>query len=184
MHLYACALCHAFAAVSHATVTVILARAKGSHARVTVTFTLTPTCPHPLPRSHANFETFLHSMAILFRCSTGESWDGIMQDTTVVDSCCYILRDIPALGLSEGDWVNGPQGQLPNVNTLGLVQDTDYRFQCTNGYAYSVIFFISFVLFVSLVLLNLIVAIILDNFTATTEDESLVVNKAHVQEFR
>ena len=90
---------------------------------------------------HANFDGFWNSMFLLFRMSTGESYNGIMHDAMV-----------------SGDKCNA---------------DAD---NC--GSALAPIYFLSFFIFSALTLLNLLVAIILDNFEGTMDfDESPVQDK-------
>lgn len=145
----------------------------------------TPTSFYSPPhRRHANFQTFLRSMSVLFRMATGESWNGIMHDTTIVADCALILRDMPEKGLKAGTYVNGPLADAPNVTTLGLVLDEDYDNQCTFHSSVSLIYFVSFVILVAFIMFNLVIAIILDNYQIISEDESLTVNRMHMERFR
>lgn len=88
-------------------------------------------------------------MGVVLQIATGETWTEVMRDTLVVDSCALMLRDVPSAGLRSGDWVNGPHGSQPNVHTYGLTAGVDYRNQCSIGAAYSILYFFSYVIFIS-----------------------------------
>jgi hypothetical protein len=103
-------------------------------------------------KDHANFDGFWNAMFLLFRMSTGESYNGLMHDAMITgDDCRPLVKD----------WYD-PVGQctreLPtNCGSPGGAP----------------LFFLSFFIFSSLLLLNLLVAIILDNFGDQAEDEDL-----------
>jgi len=148
---------------------------------------------------HANFTTFLRSMGTLFRMATGEAWNGIMHDAMTNDGCALLVQDFtdnttsPPTTWLAGSWLNGPSGREPNVSTYGLVQwvpgmedpkEGQWEDHCSPGAAICVIYFLVFMILVSFIMFNLVVAIILDNYQSTSEDESLAVNKSHMDQFR
>eukprot|EP00039_Didymoeca_costata_P023887 m.8605 g.8605 ORF g.8605 m.8605 type:complete len:2172 (+) comp3929_c0_seq1:301-6816(+) len=91
--------------------------------------------------SQVNFSSFWHAMALLFRVSTGEGWDEVMDSME--------LR----VGRGECDR-NPPDGQST----------------CGNGFAR--FYMITFVVLSTFIILNLFVAVIVDNFDFLTRDES------------
>ncbi len=95
---------------------------------------------------HANFQTFFQALLLLFRCVTGESWNGIMHDAMIVD-------------------VPHPLG-LHNPNRCDSAAGT-----CGSPVA-AIIYFIFFTLIGGFVMLNLVIAVILENFSGlASEDE-------------
>ena len=161
--------------------------------------------PQEFINRHANFTTFLRSMGVLFRMATGESWNGIMHDTTVIDDCIQLKdsdnsrawggRLFTAAGdlvgtYAPGDYLNGPLGAAPNVNSVRwgdgskLVDEEDFVNRCSFHSSLSIIYFLSFTILVAFIMFNLVIAIILDNYQNTSEDENLVVNKTHMNRFR
>ncbi|KAG8192014.1 hypothetical protein JTE90_001744 [Oedothorax gibbosus] len=96
---------------------------------------------------HNNFQTFVQSLILLFRCATGEAWQAIMLDC-VKDRACD-----------------------PKTNK----QD-----ECGSNLAYS--YFVSFIFFCSFLMLNLFVAVIMDNFDYLTRDPS-ILGAHHLDEF-
>ena len=52
---------------------------------------------------HANYEDFPNAMLVLFRMSTGESWNGIMHDT-MIKTACWTITD-PTHEMF-GEWFN------------------------------------------------------------------------------
>ncbi|KHJ42280.1 voltage gated calcium channel IQ domain protein [Trichuris suis] len=105
---------------------------------------------------HNNFRTFYTSLLVLFRSATGEAWQNIMLDCS----------DRPS-----------------------VVCDRDFSFEegeekgstgCGTDFAYP--YFISFFLLSSCLIINLFVAIIMDNFDYLTRDWS-ILGPHHLEEF-
>jgi hypothetical protein len=97
---------------------------------------------------HANFQSFGSSMLLLFRMSTGESYNEIMHNLQIAAPYC-----------SEEDGNCGPEG-LP------------------------VIYCICFFTMSSFVLLNLLVAIVIEAFTTITELNNGTVRPEHTAAFK
>lgn len=95
---------------------------------------------------HSNFENFGRALLTLLRVSTGEGWVGIMRDAarepSILFSCVYNQS-------YESKVENGIQG-------------------CGNSAAY--VYFVAFIMMVSLVFLNLFIAIILEGFAASASE--------------
>merc|ERR1711871_225410 len=94
---------------------------------------------------HANFEGFWMSMYILFRMSTGESYNGLMRDAMVSGDDC--VGEQPKISCPAGGMADRPSN-------------------CGSA-AGAPLYFLSFFILSSLLMLNLLVAIILDNFGDT-----------------
>jgi len=94
---------------------------------------------------HANFETWPMAMSLLFRMSTGESWNGVMHDCMVQPPFCNPAND---------------DCGLPNI---------------------AVLYFVSFTFFTTLVMINIFVAVILQNFEqqVAREKDPPVVTSEH-----
>ncbi|XP_015255235.1 PREDICTED: voltage-dependent R-type calcium channel subunit alpha-1E-like isoform X4 [Cyprinodon variegatus] len=105
---------------------------------------------------HNNFKTFLGALMLLFRSATGESWQEIML------SC-----------------LGGQQCEMdPSLPPPALM--TDQREGCGSDFAY--FYFVSFIFFSSFLMLNLFVAVIMDNFEYLTRDSS-ILGPHHLDEF-
>lgn len=101
---------------------------------------------------HTNFRTFWMSLLTLFRCATGESWNGIMHD---------------AMG---GDWAdNAARCEAGEPCALSSVA--------------AVIFFVSFWILGQAILLNLVIGVILENFSAigSAADKPITVEQLEVR---
>uniref|UniRef100_A0A3Q2DJ46 Calcium channel, voltage-dependent, R type, alpha 1E subunit a n=1 Tax=Cyprinodon variegatus TaxID=28743 RepID=A0A3Q2DJ46_CYPVA len=104
---------------------------------------------------HNNFKTFLGALMLLFS-ATGESWQEIML------SC-----------------LGGQQCEMdPSLPPPALM--TDQREGCGSDFAY--FYFVSFIFFSSFLMLNLFVAVIMDNFEYLTRDSS-ILGPHHLDEF-
>ena len=108
---------------------------------------------------HANFDSFGTSLETMFRAATGESYNGIMHDLMVQPPYCS-PGNVTAVPIDNGNC--GSPMVAP-------------------------IFFTSFILVVQFVLLNLLIAIILDQFSENTwiskQDADPRVFKAFKQEW-
>ncbi|MGH0154006.1 UNVERIFIED_CONTAM: hypothetical protein FKN15_040627 [Acipenser sinensis] len=103
---------------------------------------------------HNNFRTFFSALMLLFRSATGESWQEIMLSCTAGKPC---------------ETHNG------NSSISSAASET-----CGTDFAY--FYFVSFIFFSSFLMLNLFVAVIMDNFEYLTRDSS-ILGPHHLDEF-
>ncbi|XP_015123750.1 muscle calcium channel subunit alpha-1 [Diachasma alloeum] len=99
-----------------------------------------------------NFQTFPQAVLILFRSATGESWQNIMLD------CSYRPREVKC----------------------DVKSDDANKESCGNDIAFP--YFISFYVLCSFLIINLFVAVIMDNFDYLTRDWS-ILGPHHLDEF-
>uniref|UniRef100_G1TDY0 EF-hand domain-containing protein n=1 Tax=Oryctolagus cuniculus TaxID=9986 RepID=G1TDY0_RABIT len=102
---------------------------------------------------HNNFRSFFGSLMLLFRSATGEAWQEIML------SCL------------------GEKGCEPDTTAPSGQQESE---RCGTDLAY--VYFVSFIFFCSFLMLNLFVAVIMDNFEYLTRDSS-ILGPHHLDEF-
>ena len=105
---------------------------------------------------HAHMSSFWPSVLLLMRMSTGEAWNSIMH------SC------------------------MQDSNITGCVVDNSIVPTLENNCGskgWAVIYFISFQLIGSFVLLNLVIGVILDNFSNMSNQQELQFNKEHISQF-
>ncbi|XP_016103082.1 voltage-dependent R-type calcium channel subunit alpha-1E-like [Sinocyclocheilus grahami] len=105
---------------------------------------------------HNNFKTFFGALMLLFRSATGESWQEIMLSCLEGKEC-------------ERDPSIPPPFTSP-----------DHEGGCGTDFAY--FYFVSFIFFSSFLMLNLFVAVIMDNFEYLTRDSS-ILGPHHLDEF-
>ncbi|KAG2493814.1 hypothetical protein HYH03_008033 [Edaphochlamys debaryana] len=130
---------------------------------------------------HNNFDNWPNAMMALFRQVTGESWDGTMADCMVTTDCIRVRANVtsPNTGqlLVEGSYWNPG---APEIEGLPMEALDD---QCTpNGFV-TVLFFISFELLCSYIILNIVVAIILEGMINEEADELLPVPRSAMLQF-
>jgi len=109
--------------------------------------------------NYANFKNFFNSMLLLFRMATGESYNGVMHDCMIkAPMCC-----------SQEMMDNGQCSKVNCGEPVGAP-----------------IFFLSFFIMSALLMLNLLVAIILDNYSEQeNEEENMVeVKPEHMEKFK
>ena len=122
---------------------------------------------------YANFETFGFSMLTLFRMATGEAWNGIMHDCMITKDCVYYqdpaTGDVTYYNQEDSFWQD-------------LDEDT-YTNQCTPHPVGAIIFFCFFCILCAFVMLNLVIAVILDNFQNNSKTSELGVSKEDMMHF-
>ena len=107
---------------------------------------------------HANFSTFGKSMLLLFRSSTGEAWNCIMYDVMVSGDKC------------DSTEIKDEHGNILKHNNCGS--------------PIAPIYFVLFVLIGSFLMLNLLIAVVLENFSANTKADELEINKDTIDDFK
>uniref|UniRef100_A0A3Q3MIH8 Voltage-dependent R-type calcium channel subunit alpha-1E-like n=1 Tax=Mastacembelus armatus TaxID=205130 RepID=A0A3Q3MIH8_9TELE len=105
---------------------------------------------------HNNFKTFFSALMLLFRSATGESWQEIMLSCLSGQEC------------------------EPDPSIAPLTISPDHEGGCGTDFAYC--YFVSFIFFSSFLMLNLFVAVIMDNFEYLTRDSS-ILGPHHLDEF-
>ncbi|PNH00529.1 Sodium channel protein type 5 subunit alpha, partial [Tetrabaena socialis] len=130
---------------------------------------------------HANFDSFVSAMLLLFRMLTGEGWDGVMQDCMVTRGCVLVTAD----ALSPATNTTLPAGSYldPHDPLLSGVPAAALDNQCPISAAAAVIYFPTFVVLCTLILLQLVIAVLLDNLTEADADHGLPVSKAALDSF-
>ena len=128
---------------------------------------------------HAHFKNFPDAMAALFRSATGERWNGIMHDCMTTSACVEIRT-------SAGPYAVGEYVDLDEVDDLksyAFRAEEDYVDRCTPGVGVTVFYFVSFILLCGFVMLNLVIAVILDNFESYSQSFTLPVSDEDFGEF-
>ncbi|XP_029686834.1 voltage-dependent R-type calcium channel subunit alpha-1E-like isoform X4 [Takifugu rubripes] len=105
---------------------------------------------------HNNFKTFFSALMLLFRSATGESWQEIMLSCLSGQEC------------------------EPDPSIAPLTLSPDHEGGCGTDFAYC--YFVSFIFLSSFLMLNLFVAVIMDNFEYLTRDSS-ILGPHHLDEF-
>ncbi|XP_056373865.1 voltage-dependent L-type calcium channel subunit alpha-1C isoform X3 [Hyla sarda] len=100
-----------------------------------------------------NFQTFPQAVLLLFRCATGEAWQEIMLACLPNKKC-------------------DPESEI---------QRTEEDYSC--GSSFAVFYFISFYMLCAFLIINLFVAVIMDNFDYLTRDWS-ILGPHHLDEFK
>lgn len=107
---------------------------------------------------HNNFQNFPQAVILLFRCATGENWQEIMRGCLAGVEC--------ELKPSEKSMYALKYNKMPYYSAL---QNSK---KCGMDLAYG--YFASFVFFSTFLMLNLFVAVIMDNFDYLTRDASIL----------
>lgn len=108
-----------------------------------------------------NFRSFAQAILVLFRSATGEAWQDIMMDClTRCDECTA--------------------ENTPGCIVSNITKDDGLHAEC--GTTVAIPYFISFYVLCSFLIINLFVAVIMDNFDYLTRDWS-ILGPHHLDEF-
>lgn len=111
---------------------------------------------------HANFQSFGISLLSLLRYQTGENWNNVMTDIAIPKMITNQCDENPTY---ESIMANGGQ---PNG--------------C--GTSISYIYFILFQIIVNFIFLNLFIAVILNGFSNSNEEEGFEIFKSNIGVFK
>ncbi|CAK91591.1 unnamed protein product (macronuclear) [Paramecium tetraurelia] len=109
---------------------------------------------------NSNFSSFGVSLFTLFKCSTGEDWNLVMMDTARTAQPNDICFDF-------NDYANYAEYGFMGCGNVG-----------------GILLMIIFMIIVSLIMLNLFVAIIIEGFQNTSKEENAPVKKLDVENFQ
>ncbi|KAA0147079.1 hypothetical protein FNF31_07654 [Cafeteria roenbergensis] len=113
---------------------------------------------------HANFQSFGFALLTLMRAATGEAWNYLMYDAAAVSDGCRALSSVPFAEKRQLCGYNqDPRTCLPLDG-------------CGNSAAY--VYFYSFTIIVTFIFLNLFIAVVLEAFSDTSEEEAMKLKKA------
>jgi hypothetical protein len=111
---------------------------------------------------HNNFQNFPQAVQTLFRCATGENWQEIMRGCLAGVEC----------ELKPDEEQLFPSQFSSKLNRVAYVGEHPHYKKC--GTDISVGYFVSFVFLSTFLMLNLFVAVIMDNFDYLTRDASIL----------
>jgi Ion transport protein len=131
---------------------------------------------------HANFDSFPSALLLLIRITTGESWNGLMRDCMLSTQCVSVKQSftnsagvlVPA---SQDTWYN------PGDSFLDGAPSNAIGDHCGPWKGLAVAYFMLFVVLCGFLLLNLVIAVILDNFQNSSSNEELEVSQSNILQF-
>ena len=138
---------------------------------------------------NANFVSFPIAMLVMFRISTNDGWNYLMQDSMVLDNCILITRDVNAsifngtstssVFVSAGTYLDS----VDNSTLLKAIPLASKQEQCSPSPALAAIFYLSFVLIVSYLMVQLFISIIIECIEFYISREGDMLNQDHLSEF-
>ena len=120
---------------------------------------------------HANFRGWLTAMLLLLRMSSGEAWNSVMHDCAIQPAAARALGD----HVLYGGWEDKAECD-DDPDTCGL--------SCCGSEGLAVAYFLSFQVFCAFVLLNLVIAVILENFSSTAAESQSIITPADTAQFQ
>jgi hypothetical protein len=119
---------------------------------------------------HANFRDIFTAILTLFRFTTGESWNDVMYDLMVQPN--------------PNDPLNSCQENVSYQELEAMRMErnlTQFTIGCSPGIAITYIYFVSYMLLTTYVMINLFVAVILEGFEETNEKNASPINEEDLQ---
>jgi len=116
---------------------------------------------------NSNFQTITGAILLLLRSSTGENWNGLMYDCALSDGTCT-----PASDMEFDSNVCGFSDKIGCVPINGCGDPVT-----------PFIYFISFTLFVTFIMLNVFIAVILEGFSTEKENFHMKLNDDQCEAF-
>uniref|UniRef100_K3WVK9 Ion transport domain-containing protein n=1 Tax=Globisporangium ultimum (strain ATCC 200006 / CBS 805.95 / DAOM BR144) TaxID=431595 RepID=K3WVK9_GLOUD len=119
---------------------------------------------------HANFKDISTAMLTLFRFTTGEAWNDVMYDLMVepIKGAAPYPFGVSCVEDYSYDML---------LDARAFMGDATLTIGCTPGVQVTYVYFLSYMLVTTYVLLNLFVAVILEGFEEATERHSSAVRK-------
>lgn len=127
-----------------------------------VFYKIKPGLPAPYPeyiapiKQHYNFQSLESSLILLFQIFTGQNWDFIMFEYSLSKEGCVTEQNYESFSQ------NGPQ-------------------ECGNALGY--IYFVSFIILMRLIMINLFLAMTIEGYFETQIEEEAVINSYQLKEF-
>lgn len=119
---------------------------------------------------HANFQDIATAMLTLFRFTTGEAWNDVMYD--------LMVQSVPgAKPFPYGESCVDDYTYETLVHARAYAGDERLTIGCTPGVQITYIYFVSYMIITTYVLLNLFVAVILEGFEEATERHTSTIKK-------
>lgn len=106
------------------------------------------------------FQNFGMAMLTLLRCVTGESWNGIMHDLMISEDANPYQCSVEIQGSESG---SGGEGSGVAETETAVITASP----CLQSGLFSGIYFVTFTIFATFMLLNLLIGVILQNFSNT-----------------
>jgi hypothetical protein len=129
-----------------------------------------PTDSFGLTR-HACFRGWLAAMLLLLRMASGEAWNTVMHDAAIRPAATRAA----GAHVLYGGW-EGKAECDDDPEACGL--------SCCGSEGLAVAYFLSFQVFCAFVLLNLVVAVILENFSSTAAESQSIITPDNTAQFR
>ncbi|GAX76997.1 hypothetical protein CEUSTIGMA_g4444.t1 [Chlamydomonas eustigma] len=135
----------------------------------------------------AYFESFPTSMLLLFRMLTGENWNLVMTDCMVKQSCLQVVQDVtvtlPNSSQSVFIWRGTYLDADDNTTVLVVIPPSSINNRCTPLPIVAALYFCFYIAVCLYLVIQLIIAIIIDNMADQTKLASMAITQKHFEEF-
>ncbi|GAX86028.1 hypothetical protein CEUSTIGMA_g13443.t1 [Chlamydomonas eustigma] len=136
---------------------------------------------------YANFESFPTAMFTLFRMQTGENWNYVMTACMNLQQCIQVTNDVDiiipgnttASVIYRGTYLDTESDAL----TLSVVPSDLQNNRCSPSPAVAAIFFTLYMALCTYLVLELVVAVIIENIEYQSQIENMAVKQRHIEDF-
>jgi hypothetical protein len=138
---------------------------------------------------NANFVTFPIAMLVMFRISTNDNWNYLMQDSMILEDCILVTQDVTVSVFNGTAFINttiAPGTYLDSVDNstvLHAIPLSSKQDQCSPSPTLTVLFYLSFVLIVAFLMVQLFISIVIECIEIIISREKDMLNQHHLSEF-
>ncbi|GAX82517.1 hypothetical protein CEUSTIGMA_g9944.t1 [Chlamydomonas eustigma] len=136
---------------------------------------------------YANFESFPTAMFTLFRMQTGENWNYVMTACMNLQQCIQVTNDVDiiipgnttASVIYRGTYLDTESDAL----TLSVVPSDLQNNRCSPAPALAAVFFTVYMGLCTFLVLELVVAVIIENIEYQTKIANMAITQKHIEDF-
>jgi len=134
----------------------------------------------------ANFQDFPTAMLLLFRMTTVENWNSVMFDCMQMQDCIFVSTSVQ-LTQPDGSVATVWEGTyLDSEEDAALIASLPHGVavnQCSPAPALAAIYFVTYMMFVVYLMVQLVIGIILENIETHARIDNMKVKQQHIQDF-
>ncbi|KAG1668958.1 hypothetical protein FOA52_001002 [Chlamydomonas sp. UWO 241] len=130
---------------------------------------------------NANFQSFPTAMLLLFRMIVGENWNGVMYDCMTLNDCIEVTATVTT---TTGTLVwAGTYFDSSGTATLSTLPEGSTLNRCSPSPFVAALYFCSYMMIMVYLLVQFVIAIILENCEMQSKKENMRVSHNHIEDF-
>eukprot|EP00798_Chlamydomonas_sp_ICE-L_P013416 gene13416-19269_t len=136
---------------------------------------------------NCNFHSFSSTMLLLFRCMTGENWNALMVDAMNRNDCILVTVD-QTVTLEDGTTEMYAAGTYldpgSDAYVISEMSGNEYKDMCSIAPWVSILYFCSYMLVVSFLVLQLVIGLLLESMGLISYLEEVTIGQTLIYQFK